>query len=68
MLCYHDRTYCPHYLTCADGETCPDALTPEVQQRAQTWWQSCHGYGAPPICQYVDPPGCYKHEKQERDS
>ena len=34
MMCYKDKTFCQFYKECADGDTCPDALTPEVQRRA----------------------------------
>lgn len=51
MLCYHDKTFCPAYLECIDGDSCPRALTPEVKEQAEK--------ANLLICSFLDKPGCF---------
>ncbi len=57
MLCYKDRTFCPHWLSCKDGYVCDRALTPKVQEAAERWMKN------PPICTYAEKPDCFKGDK-----
>lgn len=52
MICYKDTTFCPFHKNCDDGKTCSKALTEEVELDADMI--------SLPICQFVDPPGCFK--------
>lgn len=54
MLCYKDKTWCPFWKTCADGKTCPDALTPQVKQDAEAWMTHA------PIAVWTEKPMCWK--------
>ena len=56
MLCYRDRTYCPFWRECRDGETCPRALTCVVRIEADMVRL--------PICQWIERPECYKEKKK----
>ena len=53
MIRFRDRTYCPFWETCADGDECDRALTPQVVAAAQEWMEN------PPICQYLSKPECF---------
>lgn len=51
MICYKDKTFCPHYLICKNGDTCNRALTPEIIQQAEK--------SGLPIARYTDFPDCF---------
>ena len=55
MLCYMDMTFCQFYKDCLEGETCPRALTSEVERAAERWWQA----PGPPICMFAAKPKCW---------
>ena len=54
MMCYRDRTWCPFWEECKDGQGCDRAMTDKVKADAEKWMKNA------PICQYVDKPECYK--------
>ena len=54
MIHYKDITFCKAYKTCAKGNDCEMALTPEVIKDANEWW----GSKGAPICM-TDKRGCY---------
>jgi hypothetical protein len=53
MLCYKDKTFCPFWVSCTAGESCPAALTDQVIEAANLWMDN------PLICQYTKEPACY---------
>ncbi len=52
MICYRDRTYCPFATDCAKGQTCPEALTDEIERDAR--------FVGLPIATYKDEPECFE--------
>lgn len=52
MICYRDRTYCPFATDCAKGQTCPEALTDEIEMDAR--------FVGLPIATYKDTPDCFE--------
>jgi len=54
MLCYRDRTFCPHCLTCTKGETCCAALTPNIEQAAKA--------SGIPVATWLERPKCFKEK------
>ncbi len=62
MICYRDKTFCP-FSECANFNKCPDALTDEVQEQADKWWEGWSCGGETPISKDVEPPECYMEEK-----
>ncbi len=59
MICYLDRTFCPFWMNCQDGDECHRALTKEVEDGAKEWWGRDH----PPICIYGEKPKCFKEDE-----
>lgn len=59
-MCYRDRTFCP-FSECDNFSTCPEALTDEVQEKADKWWEACKGDA--PISTYMDAPECFVEGK-----
>ena len=64
MISFRDRTYCPYFNTCQNGNSCKRALTDSVKRDAEIWWDDFmngkEDRGEPPICVYADKPECYK--------
>lgn len=58
MMCYRDRTFCPFYAECGDGDGCRAALTQQVKDDAKKWW----GNEDAPIAVYTDKPQCFKED------
>ncbi len=58
MLCYKDRTFCQHWLKCADGEECGRALTQAVKDGADR----ANLY----ISQYLGHPDCFKDKTVQK--
>ena len=56
MIHYRDMTFCPGE-GCKDFNTCPRALTTEVLDAADRWWNK--GYRAAPIARYIEPKECF---------
>ena len=56
MISYKDMTLCGFNETCEDGDGCPRAITQLVRKAA--------GETGLPICQFRDPPMCYKEKQQ----
>ena len=56
MICYRDMTFCS-FGECRDWDTCPRALTDDVEGRAD----DAHL----PICQFADKPDCFKEADDE---
>jgi len=56
MISFRDMTFCPYWDSCANGETCPKALTEAVKTAAIKWW----GGDEAPICEYSSEPLCFK--------
>ena len=61
MLCYHDKTWCPFYKECGQGDGCSRALTDEVKEDASKCW---NGRGLP-IMEFASKPECFKEVKNE---
>ena len=55
MIGYKDTTFCPFWADCANGPSCPRALTDAVKAGAVAWW------GGPdaPIAMYGSEPRCF---------
>jgi len=51
MMCFRDRTFCPFYTTCTQGDSCHHALTGEIERQA-----NAEGIL---ISRFVEEPGCY---------
>lgn len=50
MICYRDMTFCPFYVECYDGKTCPRALTEEVAEAADKCGLLISMFAEPPDC------------------
>lgn len=61
-MCYRDTTFCRGD-GCTKFETCPRALTEEVQGRAEKWW----GGKDAPIAEFTEPKKlvCWDDGKEE---
>jgi hypothetical protein len=59
MICYKDRTFCPFYKGCADGNNCSAALTDRIIENAIIWW----GNDGAPIAQFAEKPECFKEKE-----
>ena len=35
MICYKDKTFCPYYLICKNGDNCDRALTQKIKENAK---------------------------------
>lgn len=55
MICFRDRTYCPYWTICKNGQSCNRALTDNVKAAAERWW----GKPGAPICVYSEAPECF---------
>ena len=56
MLCYKDRTFCPYWKRCKNGDSCERALTDEVIENAK---RICLA-----IAQYGDKPDCFSDKEK----
>jgi len=56
MICYKDRTWCPHEDCKRFGAGCDRSLTPDVIARAAEWW----GGPEAPIAVWSEHPGCFE--------
>ena len=57
MICYKDKTFCPFYTECKDGEGCHRAVKPEVESAGQAW---SRGFGYTDlIARFESPPECF---------
>jgi len=61
MISFRDMTFCPYWKECLDGKDCFRALTPQIEASAETWWENSED--GPPICQFTEPPECYKRKE-----
>jgi hypothetical protein len=53
---------------CAKWDTCRRALTKEVTDAADRWWEAFNSSDSTPICIYMGTPDCYQEkEKQEEN-
>ena len=60
MICYRDRTFCPFFEYCEDGDTCERALKPDVYEAAHSINLPISSFVAPPI-------DCFKHKLNEEN-
>jgi hypothetical protein len=56
MLCYKDRTFCPFWKECLNGNNCPDALTEYHIEKAK----ELNLY----ISKNLEKPDCYTEMKE----
>ena len=61
MLCYHDKTFCPFYKECGQGDGCSSALTDKVKKDALKWLGSSDA----PIMEFSSKPECFKEVRNE---
>ncbi len=64
MICYRDMTFCTYHKNCQNSSICSRALTPEIEKKADEWWESVkfNDNGGAPICVFADAPECYEQE------
>ncbi len=72
MICYRDMMFCTYYTSCAHGNTCNRALTPEVIKRADEWWnggdddeEDDEDMGEVPIDKFPEKPECFVDISEE---